>query len=80
MNHPEEFIGLEIMVVSAKNPSLARLQGKIIDETKNSFKIIGKDKKEKTILKEGCIFIINNNKIIGNDIIQRPEDRIKARR
>jgi RNase P/RNase MRP subunit p29 len=85
--HPEEFIGAELKVITAKNKSLEGIKGKIIDETKKTFKIRTQgDKSTKTIittkivLKEGAVFIINNHHIIGADIAQRPDERIKLRR
>jgi ribonuclease P protein subunit POP4 len=83
MNHPEEFIGSEIQVTSARNKSLIGLKGKIVDETKKTFTITIKDGaagKDKKILKEGCVFTINSKSIRGEDIAQRPEDRIKSKR
>ncbi|MFH0870823.1 MAG: ribonuclease P protein subunit [archaeon] len=85
--HPEEFIGAELRVIEAKNKSLEGIEGKIIDETKKTFKIrtqggkqADKTKTTKTVLKEGAVFMINNHRIIGADIAQRPDERIKLRR
>ena len=35
----QEYIGLDITIIESKNKSLIGLKGKIIDETKNTFKI-----------------------------------------
>ncbi len=80
MNHPEEFIGSEVKVTAAKNKSLMGLQGKIVDETMTTFIIIAEGKAQKAIPKKGCVFLINNIQVKGDDIEQRPEDRIKTRR
>lgn len=77
MNHPEEFIGKEINVVQARNKTLEGIKGKIIDETRNSFQIRTNNQEKKTLLKQGTIFMINENKIKGSDIIRRPEERIR---
>ncbi len=74
--HPNEFIGLNIRVLQSNNKNLKGISGKIIDETKNSFKIISEDKKEKMIMKKDSIFMINNQEINGDNIIKRPEERI----
>jgi ribonuclease P protein subunit POP4 len=78
VHHPEEFIGLELRVIKAKNKCLEQIFGKVIDETKKTF-IIRTDQEEKIILKQGTTFTINNQIVSGDDLIQRPEDRIKKR-
>ncbi|MEM4336730.1 MAG: ribonuclease P protein subunit [Candidatus Woesearchaeota archaeon] len=45
-----KLIGKEIIIKEAKNKTLIGAEGKVIDETKNTIKIL-KDKKEKTIIK-----------------------------
>jgi ribonuclease P protein subunit POP4 len=77
-HHPEEFIGSELRVIDARNKSLVGLAGKIIDETKKSF-VIRAGTEEKTILKAGASFMINNQSLRGDDLAQRPEDRVKKR-
>lgn len=76
--HPEEFIGCELAVVDSNNKSQVGLTGKVVDETKKTFTIIHKNK-ETQITKQGCTFTINGKTISGNDVAQRPEERIKKR-
>lgn len=75
-----ELIGTIVKIVDSKNPSLIGKEGKIIDETKNSFKIAYNDK-TKVILKEQVTFEIKfKNQTIrvdGKLFVGRPEDRIK---
>jgi RNase P/RNase MRP subunit p29 len=78
--HPEEFIGRELEIKAAKNSSLTGMRGTIIGETKKSFTIKTADSEEKTILKNGCTFIIEGSEIEGNQIELRPEERIKHKR
>ena len=79
MNYnPDEFIGCELTIVNSKNKSQIGLNGKIVDETKKTFTIIHKNE-EKIITKQECTFIINGKTISGNDIAQRPEERIKKK-
>ena len=80
MNRATEFIGAKIKVMSATNRSLQGLEGSIIDETKNTFKIRNSKQEEKTVLKKNAVFMIDNNLIKGDEIIKRPEERIKLKK
>lgn len=53
-------------------------EGKIIVETKNTLTILTQ-KGEKKILKKNAELIINNQKIKGEKITKRTEERIKLR-
>ncbi|MEM2309564.1 MAG: ribonuclease P protein subunit [Candidatus Bathyarchaeia archaeon] len=77
----DEFIGLEVKVVRSTNPSCIGLSGRVIDETKNTFKILSRDG-EKVLIKENCIFHFSlpDKTVIevdGKVLIGRPEDRVK---
>ncbi|MBC8494668.1 ribonuclease P protein subunit [archaeon] len=74
----QEFIGSEINIVKSTNKSLVGLQGTILDETKNTFKI-KTTKGNKIILKNTSTFKINNTIIKGIEIIKKPQDRIKMK-
>ena len=75
-----ELIGLICKIIDARNKDLIGLQGKIIDETRNTLKIQHKDK-IKTILKNQITleFTIKNKaiQIKGEKLLKRPEERIK---
>ncbi|MBS7624219.1 ribonuclease P protein subunit [Candidatus Bathyarchaeota archaeon] len=78
----DEFIGLDVKVVKSTNPSCVNLRGRVIDETKNTFRIICKDGEEKVLIKENCVFhfTLLDKTIIevdGKVLIGRPEDRVK---
>ena len=78
-----EFIGLKVHATNVKNKSL-NLKGIIIDETKNTIKIEGKDNTEKIIPKNGTLFVFElpdgeKVEVDGNILSIRPEDRIKKR-
>jgi ribonuclease P protein subunit POP4 len=75
----EEFIGQALEVKSSGNQSLEGLKGVVVDETKKTF-MIDSEGKQRTILKEGSVFLIAGKEVAGSDILQRPEDRIKTRR
>jgi len=79
-SHTEEFIGRKIKVVQARNKSLELMEGKIIDETKNTFRIINGKNTQKTLLKKGTFFLIGSKIIRGNNILCRPEERIKLKK
>jgi len=76
--HQQEFIGKTIEIVDSKNKEQKNIKGKIIDETKNTFTIKTQNKTIK-ILKKDKKFKIENQKIDGNKITKRPEERIKIK-
>lgn len=71
-----EFIGKQVIIPRMK------VEGKIIDETKNSFLVKTKNAR-KRILKANSLFHvrINSNFVVvdGNAISMKPEDRIKIK-
>jgi len=76
----DEFIGKEAEIVRTRNKQLFGLKGKIMDETKSSFKILVTKKnfrELKIILKKDNVFRIGNKIFEGNKLMKRPEDRIK---
>lgn len=72
-----EFIGKQINVIGTS------IEGKIIDETKNSFLVKIKNNLKKRLLKQNLVFELElqsgNVTIEGNSILMRPEDRIKIK-
>ncbi len=79
----KEFIGKNIEVIDAKNPSLLKLKGKIVDETKNTITIEKENGETKKLVKnqvtikttiEGKIYIIEGEILQG-----RPEERLKKK-
>lgn len=78
-----ELIGKKVRIVKCTDPSWIGREGKIVDETKNTFKIeIGK--KERTIAKDTAIFEFTVGdkvyQIEGSRLKFRPEERIKKAR
>lgn len=76
--YQQEFIGKKIEIKDSKNKEQQNIKGTIIDETKNTFTIQTENKKI-TILKKDKKFTINNEKIDGNKITKRSEERIKIK-
>ena len=78
--YPNELIGVNVEIVNSDQVLLIGVNGKIIDESKDTLKLINKEGKIKTLLKSSITFkILKNNKIIeGNSIKKRPEERLKG--
>lgn len=78
----DEFIGKEAEIVRTRNKQLLGLKGKIVDETKSSFKFLVNRRnfrELKIILKKDNTFIIGKRMFEGNKIMKRPEERIKLK-
>ena len=74
--YAEEIIGKTIKVIKSTNKDNEGLEGKVVDETKNT--ILVKTKKgEKRLMKNTITIMINNQKIKGKQLLKRPEERIK---
>ena len=76
-------IGLEAKIVQSSNPQYVNINGKVIDETKNTL-IIEIGNKEIQIPKRNSLFQFRLSKtkaveVDGNLLIGRPEERIKKR-
>jgi len=79
----QELIGLNAKVVRSSHPSYMGIEGKVLDETRNTILILHKNKK-KIIIKNTSVFDFTMPdgtilEIDGKAIIGRPEDRIKKR-
>lgn len=77
--YPYELIGQEMEVIQSSNKSHLGLQGKIIDETKNTLKILHQGK-IKTLLKNNITFKLKKTSQLleGKSLTKRPEERIKG--
>lgn len=77
---PHELIGEEIEVLDSKNKSNLGVKGKIIDETKETIKVLRNDGKEVVLMKSIIIFKLRSTgKVIsGEQIAKRPEERLKG--
>ena len=76
----EELIGLDLIVISSNNPSDMKIKGKIVDETYHTICVLYNNT-QKILLKKNIIFKVQKNNswytIHGDEIEQRPQDRIK---
>jgi ribonuclease P protein subunit POP4 len=75
-----EFIGCQTEVVDSTNPLTKGVKGKIIDETKNLLVIRTSKDEIKKLTKNENTFLIKGVEIKGQDIIKKPEERIKLLR
>jgi len=79
----QELIGLNAKVARSSHPSYVGIEGRVLNETRNTITILHKNEK-KVVIKNTAIFnfIMPDGTIVeidGKAIIGRPEDRIKKR-
>ena len=77
-----ELIGLQVAIVRASDPSLIGVQGLVVDETRNTV-VVEAGGREKRVPKQGSRFrfqIQGGLEVDGDEIMFRPEDRVKKAR
>jgi ribonuclease P protein subunit POP4 len=79
----QEFIGLNAKVAKSSHPGYVGIEGRVLNETRNTITILHKNKR-KIVVKNTAVFnfIMPDGTIVeidGKTIIGRPEDRIKKR-
>ncbi len=79
-----ELMGLHVKVADSTHDGFVGIEGKVVDETKNTILIEQEDKTEKMVPKGVATFHFNlpDGRIVeinGKIIIARPEDRIKKK-
>ncbi|KAH8742176.1 POP4 like ribonuclease P protein subunit [Cryptosporidium ryanae] len=76
-----DFHGSIIKVISSRNKECINVEGIVIKETKETFLVISKDNKPRTLLKNHTIFSMEfNNYVIvlyGTQLCYHPSERIK---
>src|SRR5690606_6284700 len=84
-----ELIGLFTEVINSNNPSLEKIRGKVVGETKNMLIVETYDYNEKMVPKSGSTFLFHipllrgdtrvteQVKVNGNLLLSQPENRIK---
>lgn len=78
-----EFIGLNAKVVKSSHPNYVGIEGRVINETRNTIVITHRNK-NKTIVKNTAVFHFTtpNGTVVeinGKIIVGRPQDRIKKK-
>lgn len=71
-----ELIGHETRVVKSPDRTLLGLRGPVVDETLNTL-VIGRAGREIKVAKQGNMFEFGGTLVRGEEILFRPEDRIK---
>ncbi|UCE73477.1 MAG: ribonuclease P protein subunit [Methanomassiliicoccales archaeon] len=81
--HKHELLGLQARIIKSSDKGLKGVTGRIVDETKNTFKLmtlVG----EKTLMKKGTVLAVKIKdeeiNIDASKLTYRPEDRIKKAR
>ncbi len=77
-----ELIGLRVLVSGSTDPSLVGLRGVVRDETRNTI-TVETARGEKRVPKHGTAFtfeVQGGVRVDGDDLLFRPEDRIKKAR
>ncbi|MDG6244399.1 MAG: ribonuclease P protein component 1 [Methanolobus sp.] len=84
-----ELIGLKVKVVEANNPTLNKIYGKVVDETRNMIIIQTEEGTDKKVQKNGTSFVFQIPahlsgehsqryvKVNGNLLLSQPENRTK---
>jgi len=78
----QDWIGMEVRVISAKNKAYLGMVGCVIDETKHLF-VIETSNKIVRVPKTGCVFQISFNgrkfNVTGDILEMSPEERLKLK-
>ena len=78
----EEFIGLHVHVIDARNEANKGIKGIVVDETRSMF-TISTQRKEKKLIKHNVTLRVSikgkTYDIDGSLLVGRPEDRLKKR-
>lgn len=78
-----ELMGREVRVADAKNKTLINLQGRVIDETKNTLSLETEGSIKKVLKEEVTLEVFTEKGrvlIKGEDLVGKPVDRIKSKR
>jgi ribonuclease P protein subunit POP4 len=79
-----ELIGLNVEIIESSNSELVGLNGKVVDETRNTIRVKLRGGRETLIAKNIAIFHFltpdgKKVEIDGKILVSRPEDRIKKK-
>jgi ribonuclease P protein subunit POP4 len=79
-----EFVGLQVEVAASSHEGYRGINGRVVDETKNTIKIEDVEGNEKIIPKKAVVFEFTlpdgvKVEVNGKVIAMRPENRIKKR-
>ena len=77
-----ELIGRSVAVMQSTDPSLVGVRGAVVDETRNTL-VVEAGGREKRVPKHGTRFwfdVQGGVEVDGDEILFRPEDRVKKAR
>lgn len=79
-----ELIGLHATVIASGDPGLVEVEGRIVDETRNTFVFSCPDGREKRVAKNGQTFsfAFDEGRVVipGDELNHAPHQRIKKTR
>lgn len=79
-----ELIGLDVTVVASSDPGLVGAEGRIVDETRNTFVVSRPDGREARVAKNGQTFsfAFPEGRVVipGDELNHAPHQRIKKTR
>ncbi|MGD2247987.1 MAG: ribonuclease P protein subunit [Candidatus Methanofastidiosia archaeon] len=75
MTYRNQIVGKKIHVVHSTNPCDLSIAGRIVDETRNMIQV--KNDGLKWLIKKNIVVLLEGKQINGEELIGRPEDRIK---
>ena len=78
-----ELVGLSVKIIKSTDPGNIGIEGRVVDETRNTI-VIETKKRRKSFIKEKCTFSFRlptgeRVNVDGRVLIARPEDRIKKK-
>jgi ribonuclease P protein subunit POP4 len=73
----QDIIGMKMKVIKSQNADAVGLAGKVVDDTRHTVIIQTNDGKRKRLIKSQHVFQLDNKKVPGQELIGRPEERIK---
>ncbi|KAI1285418.1 Ribonuclease P protein subunit p29 [Halotydeus destructor] len=78
-----DYHGAQFVIEASRNPSLVGIKGIVVQETKNTFKLIAETNRIITVPKEGTLFTFLCNgklyKICGNYMALSPQQRSRTK-
>lgn len=77
MTYRNCIIGTHLEVVHSTNWCDLHIEGKVVDETRNMIQIESENGELKWLIKKNVRVRVNGRTIDGEELVGRPEDRIK---
>jgi ribonuclease P protein subunit POP4 len=73
----QDIIGMKMKVIKSQNADAVGIEGKVIDDTRNTVIIETKEGKRSRLIKKQHTFMLNDKVVQGKNLVGRPEERIK---